>query len=260
VLASAVMVQLLRGAGDVARGWRFLLAHPRLLIWVVAPAVVTLLLIIAVIWAGVVLADPAMVWVAAHLPDWLSGWVSGLLRLVVIGCLALIGYLVFVTMAGVLAGPFCEMLSEAVEERVTGREAPGSTVRAFARGLVMGLVHAMRRLLVSVFTVVLVFVLGAAIPVIGPILAIAVGGYFAATAAAYDCFDAVFSRRLWSYRQKIDWLRAHRGRTLGVGGATAGLLLVPIINLFALGSGATGATLAVIDLEAAAPARAVRAS
>ncbi len=57
------------------------------------------------------------------------------------------------------------------------------------------------------------------------------------------------ARRLWSYRQKLDFLRAHRGRTLGVGAATAGLMLIPVLNLFALGLGATGATLAVIDLE-----------
>jgi uncharacterized protein involved in cysteine biosynthesis len=94
-----------------------------------------------------------------------------------------------------------------------------------------------------------VFVLGAIIPVIGPAIAFALGAYFAGSSAAYDCFDAIHARRLWSYRQKLDFLRAHRGRTLGVGGATAGLMLVPIVNLCALGVGATGATLAVIDLE-----------
>jgi len=242
------MFQLLRGAGDVARGGSHLLAHPRLLVWLVAPALVTLLVVAAVIWGVMALADPALVWVAAHLPEWMS-WVSGLLRVIVVGGLAVAGFLVFVTISGLLAGPFCEMLSEAVEEQVTGRPAPGFSMSGFARGMVMGIVHALRRLLVYLLTLVLVFVLGAIIPVIGPVIAFALGAYFAGTSAAYDCFDAVHGRRLWSYRQKLDFLRVHRGRTLGVGAATAGLMLVPVLNLLALGLGATGATLAVIELE-----------
>lgn len=246
------MFQLLRGAGDVARGGRYLLAHPRLLVYLLAPGVVTLLIVAAVVWGVTALADPAFDWVEARLPEWL-GWVESVLRVVVIGGLALAGFLVFVTISGLLAGPFCEMLSEAVEEQVTGRPAPGFSMAGFARGMVMGIVHAVRRLLVYLLTLVLVFVLGALIPVIGPAIAFALGAYFAGTSAAYDCFDAVHARRLWSYRQKLDFLRAHRGRTLGVGGATAGLMLVPLLNLVALGVGATGATLAVIDLEGSGP-------
>jgi CysZ protein len=246
------MVQVFRGTGDVARGGGYLLAHPRLLVWVVAPALITLLVIVAVVWGVLALADPAPVWVAAHLPPWLS-WVGGLLRVVIVVGLGVLGYLVFVTVTGLLAGPFCEMLSEAVEVEVTGRDAPGFSLSAFARGMVMGIVHAARRLLVYLATVILVFVLGAAIPGIGAAIGVALGGYFASTSAAYDCFDAVLARRLWPYRRKLDFLRAHRGRTLGVGAATAGLMLVPLVNLFALGIGATGATLAVIDLEQGGP-------
>ena len=248
MLTSPAMFALFRGAGDVARGGRYLLAHPRLLVYLLAPGLVTLLIIGAVIWGVTALADPALDWVAAHLPGWL-GWLDSVLRVIVTGGLAVAGFLVFVTISGLLAGPFCEMLSEAVEEQVTGRPAPGFSMSAFARGMVMGIIHALRRLLVYLMTLALVFVLGAIIPVIGPLIAFALGGYFAGTSAAYDCFDAVHARRLWSYRQKLDFLRAHRGRTLGVGGATAGLMLVPVVNLFALGVGATGATLAVIELE-----------
>lgn len=248
MLTSPAMFQLLRGAGDVARGGSYLLAHPRLLVYLLAPALVTLLIVGAVIWGVTALSDPALAWVAAHLPGWLS-WVESVLRVIVVGGLALAGFLVFVTISGLLAGPFCEMLSEAVEEQVTGRPAPGFSMGGFARGMVMGIVHAVRRLLIYLATLVLVFVLGAIIPVIGPAIAFALGAYFAGSSAAYDCFDAIHARRMWSYRQKLDFLRAHRGRTLGVGGATAGLMLVPVVNLCALGVGATGATLAVIDLE-----------
>ena len=246
MVACATMVELVRGAGDVARGGRFLLGAPGLWIWVVAPALVTLVLLVGIIAGAVWLIDPVVGWVAAHLPDAVAGWVGGLLRFVVVVGLVILGFVMFVSLAGALAGPFCEILSEKVEEKVTGRPAPDAG--NFVVGLVTGLVHAARRLLVSLFGIVLVMALSSLIPIVGGIIAAAVAFYLAAGSAAYDCFDAVHARRSWSYRRKMDFLRAHRGRSLGLGGATAALLIVPFVNLVALGIGATGATLAALDL------------
>lgn len=247
-------MELAKGVGDVARGFRFLSANPRLWPWVIAPAVITLLAIVAVIWGIVAASDPAVTWVAHRLPGWLQGWVGGLLRLLVVAALSTGGFLVFVTLAGLVAGPFCELLSEAVEERVTGVAGPGFSVGALVRGLVMGAVHALRRLVLYLLTLGLVFVLGSFIPLVGPAIALALGAYFTASSAAYDCFDAVFGRRLWPYDDKVRFLRVHRGRALGLGGAVTGLLLVPVVNLVALGIGAVGATLAVLDIERRAAA------
>ena len=241
------MLQLFLGAGDAARGLRYLLAHPRLFGWVVAPALLTLGVIIGVVWAVLVLSAPAVAWIAGGVPDWLGSWLSGLLRLVVVGGLSVIGFLFYVSISGVLAGPFCEMLSESVEERVTGTPAPGFSAVAFARGVVLGVLHALRRLVIYLVALGLLFLLGALVPVVGHAIAIAVGFYLAAQTAAYDCYDAVFGRRLWRYRQKTDYLRARRGRTLGLGAAVAALLLIPFFNLVALGLGSAGATLAFLD-------------
>ena len=241
------MRQVLLGAGDAARGLRYLLAHPRLFGWVAAPALVTLVVIIGVVWAVLALSAPAVAWIAAGAPDWLESWLSGLLRLLVVGGLSVVGFLFYVSISGALAGPFCEMLSESVEERVTGTPAPGFSAIAFARGVLLGVLHAMRRLAIYLFALGLLLVLGALIPGVGHAIAAAVGFYLAAQTAAYDCYDAIFGRRLWRYRQKTDYLRAHRGRTLGLGAAVAALLLIPFFNLVALGLGAAGATLAFLE-------------
>ena len=245
------MTGLLRGAGDVARGFRFLAANPRLWGWVAAPALITLVLIVAVVAGVLWLLAPVVASIAVLVPAWLEGWVSGLLRGLVVVGLSVAGFLVYVSVTGALAGPFCEMLSEAIEERVTGVAPPGFSPVQFVRGMLVGLAHAARRLFVLLFTFVLVFALGALIPVIGPLLAAAIGALLAARAAAYDCYDAVLSRRLLPYRDKVAYLARHRGRTLGLGAAVAGMLLVPVVNLVALGVGAAGATLAAIDLDRA---------
>jgi len=116
---------------------------------------------------------------------------------------------------------------------------------------VLGVLHAARRLAVYLFALALALAAGSFVPVVGHLLGVGLGFYFAAHTAAYDCYDSVFGRRLWRYRQKQDFLRAHRGRTFGLGAAVAALLLIPFCNLVALGIGSIGATLATLDLERA---------
>jgi uncharacterized protein involved in cysteine biosynthesis len=84
-------------------------------------------------------------------------------------------------------------------------------------------------------------------PVIGTIAAVIVAAWLAAHAAAYDSYDAVLGRRLMPYRGKLAYLAHHRGRTIGLGAAVAGLLFVPGLNLIALGLGAAGATVASLE-------------
>jgi CysZ protein len=243
------MVQLLRGASDVARGFRFLTAHPRLWWWVMAPAIVTLVFIVAVVWTVLVISAPLVALVSGWAPDFMTPFVGGLLRVLALAGLSVVGFLVYVSLSGLFAGPFCELLSEAVEERVTGVPSPRFSPVAFVRGVVLGALHAARRLAVYLFAVALALAAGSLVPVVGHALGAALAGYFAATTAAYDCYDAVFGRRLWRYRRKQEFLRAHRGRTLGLGAAVAALLLVPFCNLVALGIGSIGATLATLELE-----------
>jgi CysZ protein len=243
------MVQLLRGAADVGRGFRFLSANPRLSWWVVAPAIVTLVFIVAVVWTVLVVSAPLVVMLSGWAPDFMEPFVGGLLRLFAVAGLSVVGFLVYVSLSGLFAGPFCELLSEAVEEQVTGVPAPPFSLVGFLRGLVLGMLHAVRRLAVYLFALVLAFMAASFVPVVGHALGVVLAAWFAASTAAYDCFDSVFGRRLWRYRRKQEFLRAHRGRTLGLGGAVAALLLVPFVNLVALGVGSIGATLATLDLE-----------
>ncbi|MDB4962997.1 MAG: putative integral rane protein [Myxococcales bacterium] len=244
------MTDLARGFTDAARGLEFLRKHSSLWKWIVAPAVITLVLVIAAILGVASLTTPVVAWLTAHLPSWLEGIASWILTIVVFLGLGLAALLLFVSVAGMIAGPFNELLSEAVEERLTGRPGPPFSFGAFMHGAVLGTMHALRRLLTTLFGVVLLFVLGF-IPVVGTFAAIIVGGWYASRGAAYDAYDAVLSRRELAYKDKLTFLDRYRGRSLGLGVAVAGMLLVPGLNLVALGIGAVGATLAIHDLEAA---------
>jgi len=237
------MRDLATGLGDVGRGFAVLNAHPRLWKWVIAPAIVSLVLLAAAVLGILHLVHPVVDWATAHLPSWLASVAGPILTVVVVGALGFAGLFVFTAVAGMVAGPFNELLSEHVEAELLGRPAPPFSLREFAHGAVLGIFHGLRRLVAALLSLVLVFALGF-VPVVGTIAAIVVGAWLAASAASYDCYDAVFGRRMMAYRDKLAYLARHRGRTLGLGLGVAGMLLVPGLNLIALGVGAAGATVA----------------
>jgi CysZ protein len=242
------MHQLATGVRDVGRGLAVLKAHRSLWKWLVAPAIISLVLLVAAVVGILHAVDPVVGWVAGHLPGWLAAVAGTLLRVLVLVVLGTAALFVFTTVAGMIAGPFNELLSEHVEAVLTGRPAPPFSLREFGHGAILGIVHGIRRLVVALLGLALVFALGF-VPVIGTIAAILLGAWFAATAASYDCYDAVLSRRAMAYRDKRAYLARHRGRTLGLGLAVAGMLLVPGLNLIALGLGAAAATVAAEALQ-----------
>lgn len=251
------MTELAQGVRDVERGLAFLNAHPRLWGWVVAPAIVTLLLVSALIFAVTQLVVRVVGSLTAYLPPWLHGPASTVLSVIIVVALIAGSILVFVALVGVITGPFCERLSEAVEVYLLGRPAPRFSLTGFLMDTGIGLIHGVRRLLVAAFGAVFLLMLSC-IPVVGTLAALVIGGWLAARAAAYDSYDAILARRALAYRHKIIYLGKHRGRTFGLGATVAGLLLVPGINLVALGVGAVGATLAVHDFDAEAEERLLR--
>lgn len=237
------MHELVTGVRDVGRGLAALRARPALWKWVAAPAAVTLLLVVAAAIGIAHAVDPAVGWAAAHLPGPIARVASPILTVLVVGGLILAGLLVFTSIAGAIAGPFNERLSEHLEAELTGRPPGPFSLRALVLGAVVSVVHALRRLIVALAGIALVLAVGL-VPVVGTVAALGIAAWFAGTAAAYDCYDAVLGRRSMAYRDKLAYLSRHRARTLGLGLAVAGLLLVPGLNLLALALGSAGATVA----------------
>jgi len=240
------MRELARGAHDVSRGLAALRRYPGLWKWLVAPAVLSLTILVAVIATIVHFVAPLIASVEHHLPGVIASIAGTLLAIVVIAGLAMGGLLIFATLAGVVAGPFNERLSEQLEARLLGTSVPPFVLRQFLHEVARGATHAVRRVTVAILGTVVVIALGF-VPGIGTIAALVLGFLFAARASAYDCYDAVLARRGMAYRDKLAYLAEHRSRTFGLGAATAGMLLVPGLNLVALGLGAAGATVAMHD-------------
>lgn len=238
-----------RGLADLGRGLAFVRSHARLWKWLVAPALVTLVLLIGLVAGITWLTTPIVAWVSAHVPSFLAGIVGSLVQIIVIAGLGVGAALVFVAVIGMVAGPFNEMLSEEVEQELRGTPSPSVRWSAFVRDALVGVGHALRRLALALVYMVLLFALNF-VPLVGSVAALVIGFYLAAKGTAYDCYDAVLARRNMAYADKVAYLGRTRGRAIGLGAVVTALLFVPVVNVFVLGIGAVGATLAIHEMEA----------
>jgi CysZ protein len=238
--------ELVLGVYDGLRGAAYLARHPRLWRWVVAPAVVAAVLLVVAVGSILSALGPPIAAVAAVLP---GSWADNVLRLVAAIALAIASVSIFISLAALIAAPFNEELSEAIEEQVTGVPGPRFSLWRFLVDLLIGIAHAARRVFVYVVVMGALLVLGVAVPVIGTVLATALGAIATARFASYDAFDAVWARRRHPYRAKVAYLREHRWRTLGMGAVVAVLLVVPGLNLVGLAIGASAATLRVLEQD-----------
>lgn len=232
--------ELVSGIYDGLRGLAYLATRPRLWKWILAPAIVAALLLVAVISGLLGLLSGPIAALAAFLP---GSWADNVLTLLAGVVLAVLSVTIFISVAALIAGPFNEMLSEAIEENETGVPGESFRVLRFLRDVVVGIAHAARRVAVYVFVMILLLVLGVAVPVVGSIAATILGAIATARFASYDAYDAVFARRRMRYRDKVAYLRTNRWRTFGLGAVVAGFLIVPGLNVVGLSIGATAATL-----------------
>lgn len=238
--------ELARGVRDGLRGARYLGRHPRLWIWVAAPAVIAVVILVFTITWILGLASAPIAATAAFMP---GEWFETVLEMFATIVLAIASLTIFASVAAVIASPFNEILSESVEERETGVPGPRFNPLRFVWDLLVGMVHALRRVAVYLLAMLGLLLVGLVIPVVGTIVAMVGSAYATARFASYDSYDAVWSRRHWRYRDKTRYLRDHSARTLGLGAVVGVVLIVPGVNIIGLAIGATAATLRMIDAE-----------
>ena len=236
--------ELARGVGDAFRGAGYLAGRPRLWIWVILPTVLAaILLALTVGWVLSLLSAPI-----AATSAWMPGeWADNVARVVVTIILTIASLSVLVSLSAVIAGPFNEMLSETIEEIETGVAGPPFRVLRLLVDIVVGMFHALRRVIRYLLTMLVLLLVSVVIPVVGTLVAAIGGAYVTAQFAAYDAHDAVFARRRFRYRAKMAYLRERRWRCLGLGAAVGLVLIVPVGNIIGLAIGAAGATLKIVD-------------
>lgn len=236
------MRELLRGVGDLGRGFRMWGSSPRLMLLGAVPA-----LIVGAVWIGLLVAVvTSLDGIAAWLTGFASGWPDALrtalevaIGFAVLVLVVVVGALTYTAVVLTVGDPFYERISRSVEERLG--DAPAEREEPLIRGVLRAARDGTLLLLASVVVGLVSFALGL-VPLVGAVLgavfgAVA-GGWFLAVELTGTPFDAR-GYRLGERRHALGRIRA---RTLGFGIATWVLFLVPFGAVVAMPAAVAGAT------------------
>lgn len=182
---------------------------------------------------------------AQLLPGWL-GWLEWLLWPIFALTVVLVAFYAFTLVANLLSAPFNGLLSERVEQHLTGRAPPGGEtgLAGMAAELPAAIGGELRKL--AYFTgwmlVLLVCMLIPGINALLPALWFLLGAW----TLALEFMDFPLGNRGLSFPDQRVWLRQRRGAGLGFGSAAMIAALVPVLNFALMPAAVAGATLLVL--------------
>ncbi|MBI4666318.1 MAG: EI24 domain-containing protein [Nitrospinae bacterium] len=179
-------------------------------------------------------------------------WYWALLSMVTGAALFVISILAviftFTAVGLIIASPFNDALSRAVEEKLTGgaieRKMP---IWALAK-LVMA--NESRKMALLLAIQALLFLMNL-VPGIGNMAFVAASGFFVAFAMAYEFAGYTLDRRGYTFAEKRMFILSRPWTCLGFGLAVAGALLIPFINLAFMPVAVAGGSILAVENDPA---------
>ena len=143
----------------------------------------------------------------------------------------------------IIASPFMSLLSERIEQIVTGKKSTGFKLDKFFSDVMRGLRVALRLLVRELFWSFLIFLLSFFIPPVTAILLFLVQAYYGGSANMDFTLE-----RFYSYRGSVAFMKAHKGAAIGNGIPYIAMLMTIFGFLIALPLSTAASTLHVLDI------------
>jgi CysZ protein len=235
------------------RGLTILRRHPGLARYWFPPIVLTFIALVASFVFAVRYHDDAvaLLW-SQPIGDGFTTTLLAALHFLVRAAALLVGVglamVVCILAANLIAAPFNDALSEALEEIETGHPSPGFSFARLVRDLGRTLRVELTKLLVYCAVMGPLLVLSWLVPGVGQLLYLVFGLLFTSLYMALDYVDWPASRRGLPLRERLSLLAMHPLRTLGFGFAVGACLFVPLLNLFFMPLAVAGGTRLFLDL------------
>lgn len=227
-----------------AQGWR-LINLPGIRRFVIVPLVLNFLLMGgAFIWLFLQLGHwlPAMM---AYVPDWLQ-WLSYLLwPLTVISVVLVFSYF-FSTVANWIAAPFCGLLAEQLEAKLTGKPLPDSGWAGMVRDIPRIMKREWQKLAWYLPRALLLFLLYF-IPGFGQTVAPVLWFLFSAWMLSIQYCDYPFDNHKVSFKQMRSALKQNKTDVMQFGALVSLFTMVPVLNLAIMPVAVCGATAMWVD-------------
>lgn len=247
-------MDFIRGLSYPLRGFAILRRHPGLMRLWLAPIVITWLALGLSVWLAFAYSDDllALVWAPPPKGGALEILLSALwwaLRAVafVIGLSLMV--VTCIVASTLVAAPFNDALSEAIELREAGIAGPPFSLARLVRDVLRSVRVELTKLLVFACVMGPLFVVSLLAPGVGQLLYVLVGTLFTALYFAFDYIDWPASRRGFDLRARLALLRARPLLTLGFGFGVWACLFVPLLNLAFMPLAVAGGTMLFLELE-----------
>ncbi len=230
-----------RGTGYLAKGFA-LIKRPGIRRYVITPLLMNILLFGGLIYAGYAQFSPFVNWLLSFLPDWL-GFLEWILWTFFTSFAAFFVFFVFTPVANIISAPFNAVMSEKIEEMLTGKDInSGVDLITIIKDSIMS---QLRKLLyIAIWSAGLLLI--SFIPVINlisPVLWIIFGSWL----LALEYMDYPMGNHDITFQQQKDQLKKRRGLALGFGGGVMVLTSIPIINFLVMPMATAGATVMWVE-------------
>jgi CysZ protein len=243
----------------VLRGMRFVyFQHPKLARYWVFPILITALALFAVFYSAGSYYDDLGAAVWSLFPEsWseATGWVGALLRVLrwvvelTAGILiTLLGLVLVLVLSSVVAAPFNDALSEAVERILTGESAPRFSFSRMVADIVRTIRLELLKVLVYLAVVGPMFLASFFVPGLGQVISL-LGFALTAIYLGIDYVDWPAARRNWSVTDRVAFTRRHLPAVAGFGTGVWLLLFIPLVNLFFMPAAVAGGTMLFVAVQ-----------
>ena len=231
-----MLADVTRGSQALAQGLR-LLSNPGIRIYVVMPLLINLLLFGGLVWYGISGFNLLVEWMMSFVPGfldflrWLIWLFFGLLATITV-------FFTFTPVANIVAAPFNALMSEKIEELLTGVAVSSDT--SFTRMALDSIGSQMRKLVyILLWTMGLfLFSLIPVINLVAPVLWVVFGSWL----LSLEYLDYPMGNHDIIFSEQKSRLKQRRGLALGFGGAVMIMTCIPIVNFFTMPVAVAGAT------------------
>ncbi|MBF0627139.1 MAG: sulfate transporter CysZ [Magnetococcales bacterium] len=228
---------LLRGAGYLFTGLK-LLTVPGLRRFVLIPLVLSTLLFAAGTWVAGHYLLMLSGWINSYLPSWLQ-WMEWIVLPLLFFSASTLLFSTLGSIANLVGAPFNALLAQQVERHLTGTDqnSPPQSLMATLFPTIRSEIQKIFYYLIRAIPLLLLFV----VPVIN-VAAPFVWMIFSSWMSAFQYADFPMSNHDLYDKEILAHLREKRLLSLGFGGATLLMTLIPILNFLAMPAAVAGAT------------------
>lgn len=253
--AAGISVGFWKGFTYVFAGARFVyFRHPGLIRYWIVPILISIFAIAGSAWASWTYSEAVvdMVWPEPTGDGFFTSMLRGvhnLLEVIVSAAVWFTSLFIVLALSNVIAAPFNDSLSEAVESLETGVPGPPFSLGAVLKDTGRTVWLELTKLLVFAGVMGPLLCCGFTVPVVGQLAYPTIGFLFTALYLSMDYIDWPACRHRKSSGYRWAFLKSRFMAAFGFGTGVFLLLMIPGLNLLFMPAAVAGGTLLFLDVE-----------